>query len=318
MPAPLTIAFLSSNLDFSYLLPAFQTQFPQARLRLGTELGPLEDIDAAVCWYPPEGLLARLPRLRLIQSVGAGIDHITADPALPEVPVCRIIDPDMGQGMTAYVTWAVIQHQRHMGAYLRSAAARRWEEQPVQPPRQHRVGIAGLGTLGLACAEALLNIGYSVRGWSRTPKRNTQSELPAGLQAFHGEAGQAEFLAGCDTLVCLLPLTEDTRGILGQPLFNQLPRGAHLINVGRGAHLVEADLLAAPASGQLAAATLDALTQEPLPPEHPFWADPRILITPHIATRTDPAVIARQTADNLALVDAGRAAEVAVDLQRGY
>ena len=153
-----------------------------------------------------------------------------------------------------------------------------------------------------------------MRGWSRSPKR----DLPAGLQAFHGEAGQAEFLAGCDTLVCLLPLTEDTRGILSQKLFNQLPRGAHLINVGRGAHLVEADLLAALASGQLAAATLDALTQEPLPPDHPFWADPRILITPHIATRTDPAVIARQTADNLALIDAGRAAEVAVDLQRGY
>lgn len=318
MSAPLTIAFLSSNLDFSYLLPAFRAQFPQAQLRLGQDLGPLEDIDAAVCWCPPEGLLARLPRLRLIQSVGAGIDHITADPALPDRPVCRIIDPDMGQGMTAYVTWAVIQRQRHMGAYLRSAAARRWEEQPVQPPRQHRVGIAGLGTLGLACAQALLAIGYSVRGWSRTPKHDAKPDQPAGLQAFHGAAGLADFLAGCDTLVCLLPLTDDTRGLLNRELFRQLPRGAHLINVGRGDHLVEADLLEALAEGWLGAATLDALSQEPLPPQHPFWADPRILITPHIATRTAPAVIARQTADNLARIDAGRGAEVAVDLQRGY
>ena len=314
MPAPLTIAFLSSNLDFSYLLPAFQAQFPEARLRLGTDLGPLDAIDAAVCWYPPEGLLARLPRLRLIQSVGAGIDHITADPALPDLPVCRIIDPDMGQGMTAYVTWAVIQHQRHMGAYLRSAAARRWEEQPVQPPRQHRVGIAGLGTLGLACAEALLNIGYSVRGWSRSPKR----DLPAGLQAFHGDAGQAEFLAGCDTLVCLLPLTEDTRGILGQKLFSQLPQGAHLINVGRGAHLVEADLLAALASGQLAEACLDVTDPEPLPAEHPFWRHPRIRLTPHIASMTQPLSAAEVVLDNLQRHATGAPLLGLVDRQRGY
>lgn len=309
-----TLAFLSSQIEMGYLLPAFRAQFPQADLRLTDQLGALEDIDAAICWYPPEGLLARLPRLQLVQSVGAGIDHISADPQLPPVPVCRIVDPDMADGMTAYVTWAVIQHQRHMGCYLSSAAARRWEEQAIQPPRQHRVGIAGLGTLGLACARALLAVGYSVRGWSRSPKAG----LPEGLRAFHGDAQRPEFLSGCDTLICLLPLTEDTRGMLCRELFQQLPRGAHLINVGRGAHLVEADLLQALAEGALGAATLDALTQEPLPPEHPFWADPRILVTPHIATRTDPAVIARQTAHNLARIRAGHAAEVAIDLGRGY
>ncbi len=313
-PKPLTLAFLSSQIPMDYLLPAFQAQFPGAELRLGGQLGTLDEIDAVVCWYPPHGLLARLPRLQLVQSVGAGIDHISADPALPAVPVCRIVDTDMAHGMTAFVCWAVIHRQRHMDRYLASAAAKRWEEQPIQPPAQHRVGIAGLGTLGQSCASALLAMGYAVRGWSRSPK----SGLPQGLQAFHGDAGRAEFLAGCDTLICLLPLTEATRGFLNLALMRQLPRGAHLINVGRGAHLVEADLLQALAEGQLGAATLDAFAHEPLPAGHLFWTDPRILVTPHIATRTNPAVIARQTAHNLARIRAGHAAEVAVDLARGY
>ncbi|MDD2178385.1 glyoxylate/hydroxypyruvate reductase A [Acidovorax sp. D2M1] len=313
-PDRLTLAFLSSQIPMDYLLPAFRAQFPTAELRLGEQLGALDEIDAVVCWYPPEGLLARLPRLQLVQSVGAGIDHISADPALPPVPVCRIVDTDMAHGMTAFVCWAVIHRQRHMDRYLASAAARRWEEQPIQPPTRHRVGIAGLGTLGLACARALLTMGYAVRGWSRSPK----ASLPEGLQAFHGDAGRADFLAGCDTLICLLPLTEATRGFLDLALMRQLPSGAHLINVGRGSHLVEADLLQALAEGQLGAATLDAFAHEPLPTGHLFWSDSRILVTPHIATRTNPAVIAQQTAHNLACIRAGHAADVAVDLSRGY
>lgn len=308
-----TLAFLSANLDLGYLLPAFRAEFPDAELRTMADLGPLDAIDAAVCWCPPAGLMARMPNLALIQSVGAGIDHLTADAALPDVPVCRIVDTDMASGMAAYVTWAVIHGQRHMGRYLASAAAGRWEEAPIQPPRVHRVGIAGLGTLGLVCARALMALGYNVRGWSRSPR-----EVPEGLDCFHGQAQQAEFLAGCDTLVCLLPLTDETTGILNRELFAQLPRGAHLINVGRGAHLVEADLIPALDAGHLGAATLDAFVQEPLPPEHPFWRDPRILVTPHIATRTPPAVIARQTRLNLERIRAGQAAQVAVDLRRGY
>ncbi|WP_295525753.1 glyoxylate/hydroxypyruvate reductase A [uncultured Pseudacidovorax sp.] len=308
-----TLAFLSANLDLGYLLPAFRAEFPDADLRTMADLGPLDAIDAAVCWCPPAGLMARMPNLALIQSVGAGIDHLTADAELPPVPVCRIVDTDMASGMAAYVTWAVIHGQRHMGRYLASAAAGRWEEAPIEPPRAHRVGIAGLGTLGLVCARALMALGYSVRGWSRSPR-----EVPEGLDCFHGQAQQAEFLSCCDTLVCLLPLTDETTGILDRDLFAQLPRGAHLINVGRGAHLVEADLIPALDAGHLGAATLDAFVQEPLPAGHAFWRDPRILVTPHIATRTQPAVIARQTRLNLERIRAGQAAQVAVDLHRGY
>jgi glyoxylate/hydroxypyruvate reductase A len=180
----------------------------------------------------------------------------------------------MADGMNAYVAWAVVHGQRHMGAYLDSQRRAAWEEAPIEPPGHHRVGIAGLGVLGQSVARALLAIGYRVRGWSRSPK-NT-NELPAGIEAFHGDAARAEFLSGCDTLVCLLPLTEDTRGILNAGLFAQLPRG------------------------QLASAVLDAFVEEPLPQGHPFWRHPRITVTPHIATRTRPEAIARQTHDNLA------------------
>ncbi|MET3391043.1 glyoxylate/hydroxypyruvate reductase A [Variovorax sp. 1140] len=296
----LDIALVSDQIAMGYLQPAFRERFPQARLhRIDTEVQELDalgEIDAVVCWSPPPGLLARMPRLRLVQSVGAGTDHITRDPALPDVPVRRIVDPDMADGMNAYVAWSVVHGQRHMGSYLESQRRAAWEEAPIEPPRHHRVGIAGLGVLGQSVARALLAIGYRVRGWSRSPK----SDLPEGIEAFHGDAARAEFLAGCDTLVCLLPLTDDTRGILDASLFAQLPRGARLVNAGRGAHLVQEDLLAALESGQIASAVLDAFVEEPLPAAHPFWSHPRIIVTPHIATRTRPEAIARQTHDNLA------------------
>jgi glyoxylate/hydroxypyruvate reductase len=313
------IALLSDRLDLSYLLPAFREQFPDADLRQIDQLGALEDIEVAVCWYPPPGLLARMPKLRLVQAVGAGIDHITRDARLPAVPICRIVDPGMASGMAAYVAWAVVHRQRCMQAYVDSARIGEWREQPVATASQHRVGIAGLGVLGTACARALGAIGYQVRGWSRTPK----PEQPTGVEVFHGGTGRDAFLAGCDTLVCLLPLTAQTEGILCAELFTRLPPGAHLINVGRGAHLVEDDLLDALNGGLLGAATLDVCMQEPLPPEHPFWHHPRILVTPHVATRTHPTTIARQTFSNLArlrLTDAapGAPAATVADLERGY
>ncbi|HVR54872.1 MAG TPA: glyoxylate/hydroxypyruvate reductase A [Pseudorhodoferax sp.] len=296
---PLNIALVSDQIAMDYLRPAFSARFPQARLhRIDTEvqeLAALAEIDAAVCWSPPIGLLARMPKLRLIQSVAAGTDHITRDTALPDVPICRIVDAEMAAGMNAYVAWAVVHGQRHMAGYIESQRRAAWEESPIVPPGRHRVGIAGLGVLGQSVAKALTAIGYPVRGWSRSPKTG----LPEGVQAFHGDAARAAFLAGCDTLVCLLPLTEDTHGILNADLFAQLPRGARIINVGRGAQLVQDDLLAALESGQIASAVLDAFTEEPLPAQHPFWHHPRITVTPHIATRTGPEAIARQTEDNL-------------------
>ena len=309
-----TVALLSEVLDMRYLTDHFRRVCPEIDLRTGDALGALDEIDAAVCWFAPHGLTARLPKLELVQSLAAGVDHLLADPELPRhLPLCRVVDTTMAAGMKAYVSWAVVQRHRHMAGYVRDSAAGLWKEQPISSPRGHRVGVAGLGELGLACARALAAIGYDVRGWNRSEKA-----LPDDVRGFHGAAQLDAFLAGCDTLVCLLPLTPETRGFLDASLFARLPRGAHLINVGRGAHLVEADLLAALASGQLGAATLDTFTQEPLPDEHPFWGHPQILVTPHIATRTDPRVIAEQTLGNLAALRAGRRPALQVDLARGY
>jgi glyoxylate/hydroxypyruvate reductase A len=317
MTAP-RIALVSSVLDMRYLAASFESACPGIELRIGATpeaLGTLADIDAAVCWFAPHGLLARMPNLKLVQSLAAGVDHLLADADLPRnLPLCRVVDTTMAAGMKAYVTWAVVQQHRHMQGYVANSSSATWQEQPITSPRGYRVGIAGLGALGMACAEALATVGYPVRGWSRSRK----DDLPVGVVGFHGADELTEFLGGCDALVCLLPLTPQTRGFLNADCFAKLPRGAHLINVGRGDHLVEADLLAAIESGQLGAATLDALSQEPLPADHPFWREPRILVTPHIATRTDRAVIATQTLANLAAVHRGERPLQQVDMQRGY
>jgi glyoxylate/hydroxypyruvate reductase A len=297
------------------LADAFRAIRPDIDLRMGDNLGALEEIEVAVCWHAPHGLLAQFPKLQLMQSLAAGIDHMVADPHLPaQLPLCRIIDETMTAGMNAYVTWAVVQQHRRMKNYLEASQNGVWQEQGIFSPRGHRVGIAGLGRLGMACAEALSTVGYQVRGWSKTEKRL----LPQGVEGFHGSDQLDTFLSGCDALVCLLPLTDATRGFLNAQLFAKLPQGAHIINVGRGAHLVEADLLAALDSGHLSGATLDTFNQEPLPADHPFWRNPRILVTPHIATRTDRNVIAEQTLNNLASIRAGRRPVNQVDLARGY
>lgn len=320
MPESLTIALISSQFRTDYLIEAFRAEFPGARLvlcghgRTESDLTAFGDVDIAVCWMPQHGLLRRMPKLKMVQSLGAGVDHITSDPGLPDAPLCRIVDPEMASGMAAYVCWAVTHHQCSIPGYLQNQRRGLWQEQPIVPASRHRVGIAGLGALGLHCARALAAIGYAVSGWSRTPKK----QLPEGIRSWHGDDQLDEFLAQCDTLVCLLPLTEQTRGILDARLFDGLPRGAHLVNVGRGVHLVESDLLQALDSGQLGAATLDTFAAEPLPADHPFWMHPRVTVTPHIATRTSAATIARQTRLNYEALLAGRIPTGAVDRGRGY
>ena len=295
MSRPPCIALSSRVFDMRVLRPAFEAACPAIDLRIGSDveaLGDLSQIDAAVCWHPSHGLLARLPRLKLVQSLAA----------------------TMASGMTAYVTWAVVQHHRQMQGYVANRAARQWRELAITPPASHVVGIAGLGALGSAAASALVAIGYTVRGWSRSPR----PDLPQGVIGFHGPDQLDPFLAGCHALVCLLPLTPDTLGFLNAGCFDKLARGAHIVNVGRGDHLVEADLLAALANGQVGAATLDTFSEEPLPPGHAFWGEPKILVTPHIATRSAPAVMVAQTLANLDAVNRGVEPMNRVDLARGY
>ncbi|WP_202978031.1 2-hydroxyacid dehydrogenase [Pseudomonas nabeulensis] len=315
MSRPLTVALLSASDDMSAMAEAWRARHPGHDVRLAQALGDPAEIDVAVCWFPPPGVLASLPRLRLIQSVGAGIEHLLHDPLLPRhLPAFRIIDPQMAEGMAAYVSWAVISAQRGMSRYTEAQRAGLWATAEVEPPRQHRVGILGLGALGLNCARTLSALGYRVVGWSRSAK----PDLPAAVEGFVGAAQLPAFLGRCDSLVCLLPLTAQTHGMLDAALFAQLPVGAHLINVGRGDHLVEADLLAALSSGQLGLATLDTFSVEPLPAGHAFWGHPQVRITPHVATRTPLDVIAAQLLENLQGLSHDTPSARQVNWARGY
>lgn len=319
------VALISRTLNMQYLVEAMHSAFAAqglpVELRLvdvdggPAALGDGAQVDLAVCWEPYQGLWPQMPNVRLIQSLAAGVDHILEDTTLPQhVPMARIRDPHMASAMAAYVTWAVTSEHRQMDGYLQEQAKAVWSKPVVVPATQYRVGIAGMGTLGAHCARVLATIGYDVRGWSRSPAATPID----GVQHFAGDGERAAFLDGLHALVCLLPLTDSTRGVMNRDLFAQLAPGAHIVNVGRGAHLVETDLFAALDAGQLGRATLDAFVTEPLPPTDPLWHHPKVRVTPHIATRTAATVIAAQSAHHWTQVLAGATPDNAVDLSCGY
>lgn len=273
----------------------------------------LASFDYALVWKPPMGLLNRMPGLKAVFSLGAGIDHIFRDPELPEgLPVVRMVEAGLTGGMTEFVVMQVLYHHRRMLDYRAQQRERVWKELPFTAPWDRKVGILGLGQLGSDAAEKLAALRLDVAGWSRSPK-----EIP-GVASYHGAEGLEAFLARSEILVCLLPLTEETRGILNAETFAKLPRGACVINVGRGEHLVEADLLAALESGQVDSATLDVFAEEPLPADSPFWSHERVVVTPHVASITIPDTAAAAVADNIRRVERGEAPLNAVDRARGY
>ena len=275
--------------------------------------GDPREIEFALVWGPPRGALRRFPNLKAIFSIGAGIDHLASDPELPEhVPVVRMVDPGLTAGMTEFVLLSVLYHHRFMLDYAAQQRAKDWREIAQVPAGRRRIGVMGLGVLGGAAAAALAHLGFAVAGWSRSPKRQP------GIAAFHGAEGWLPFLARSDILVCMLPLTAETEGILNARAFAALPRGAAVINVARGGHVVEADLLAALDSGQIGGATLDVFRDEPLPLESRFWSHPRVVLTPHIASMTTPDSAAKAVVDNIRRLRAGQPLEHVVDPRRGY
>lgn len=288
---------------------------PDLVFRDWDEPGDDAAVDYALVWKPPAGALkARFPNLKAILSLGAGVDHILADPDLPAgVPVVRMVDPGLRQGMVEYALLQTLALHRDAPAYAAQQRAGLWRELPAPPPAQDRtVGVMGLGRLGGAIAEALTRVGFQVRGWARTAR-----DMP-GIACFAGAAGLDAFLAECEILIDVLPATPETAGVLNAALFAKLPRGAGLINMGRGAHQVEADILAALDSGQLSHAVLDVFATEPLPAGHPFWAHPRVTVTPHVAAVTQPGSGARHVAAAIARIEGGAAPPNAVDPAAGY
>jgi len=308
----LALLFFSEDDDPVAWSAALRARLPDLDIRVWPAIGSPEEIEAALVWLPPPGLLASLPRLRAIFSLGAGVDAMLADPTLPDLPLCRMVDPSLTATMAEYVLACVLWYHRQFDVYARQQAERRWKLHLPGPAAATRVGVMGLGVLGSATAATLAAHGFTVRGWSRTPR------AVAGVECFAGQPGLGTFLAGADILVCLLPLTRETEDILNAALLDRLPEGARLIQVGRGRQLVEADLLAALDTGRLVHATLDVVREEPLPPAHPFWTHPRIRLTPHSASYCQPATGAATVAENIRRLRDGRALLHVVDRQRGY
>jgi len=266
----------------------------------------------AACWHPPAGSLARLPNLRLVHSVAAGVDHLGSDTSGPVVPVCRVVDPDHRQGMTEYVRWTVLHFHRDFDRVIAQQRSRLWERHPQRPAGQFKVGVMGLGSLGAAIASDLAGAGYDVRGWARSPRQLD------GVACHYAEVGFEGFVDGLDLLVNLLPLTDATRGILCSRTFDRLARGAAIVNVGRGQQLCIDDLQLALHSGQLRGAVLDVFEHEPLPAEHALWHMPGVVITPHMASAASHACIARQVAENTRRLLSGEVLNNLVDPLLGY
>jgi glyoxylate/hydroxypyruvate reductase A len=287
------------------LLPGFD-------FRVSPALGERSEIEAVLAWRPPPGFFAGMSGLRLVVNLGAGVDSLVGRDDLPPVPIARLNDPGMVRLMTSYVQFAVTRYARDIPAFER--AQRRGEWHYIHPRALDRivVGVLGLGELGGPAASALAGMGYTVQGWSRSPKAID------GVACHYGAEGLDAVLRASEILVVLLPLTPATRGLLGARELALLPAGAKLINVCRGPVVAEAALLAALAAGRLAEATLDVFDTEPLPAGHPFWAMENVLITPHLASITVPEAAAMDVAESIRRVQRGEPPLHQVDPLRGY
>ena len=309
----MAILYADDPADAAAWAAAIRALEPGVELRFWPESGPADDIDFAIVGGKAPGDLRGFANLRAIQSTWAGVNHLLADTNLPfDRPLARMVDQGLTVSMTEYVVLHVLDSVRD-GPRLRAAQrAAQWLDLDPVPPGSVTVAILGLGTLGADVATRLAGLGFTVRGWSRSRK-----EI-AGIESFAGGDGLRECLSGAQILVCLLPLTDDTRGILNALTFAPLARGAVLIHAARGAHLVEADLLAALQSGQLARAVLDVFAAEPLPVDHPFWRHPRVTVTPHVAAITRPGTGAADIVENYRRAMAGERLINQVDRAKGY
>ncbi|WP_439358375.1 2-hydroxyacid dehydrogenase [Bradyrhizobium sp. DASA03007] len=290
----------------------FAERAPHLPFRLWPDIGNPADIRYLVAWVPPEDIATTFPNLELVFSVGAGVDQFDATKLPAHIPLVRMLEPGIAETMVEYVTMAVLGLHRDLLHFINQQKEQVWREIRITPAKRRRVGVMGLGQLGQAVLDRLKVFGFPLLGWNRSPR-----EIE-GVTCFAGAGSLPDFLSQTDILVCLLPLTDETRCILNADLFARLPRGASLVNVGRGAHLVEADFLAALDSGALSGAVLDVAEPEPLPAGHPFWSHPRILLTPHNASMTTPDTAVDFVLDVIARHRRGEDLPGLVDRSRGY
>jgi len=280
--------------------------------RDGDDFDP-DAVRYALVWAPPEGFFARFRNLQLIINLGAGVDALVARTDLPPgVAVTRLHDPLMARMMGSFVLFSVLRIARDIPAFEAAQRRREWRFIEPRPLERTRVGIMGLGELGLHAAQECARQGFSVRGWSRSPKDGT------GIACFSGHDALPDFLSGCDILVVMLPKTPETVGLLNAERLALLPRGAGFVNVARGAIVDQQALVAALRSGQIGQAVLDVFEHEPLPPDDPLWSMENVLITPHVASIALPGSASTQIAENIGRLRRGDAVVGAIDVARGY
>jgi glyoxylate/hydroxypyruvate reductase len=290
----------------------FAAAMPELEVRCWPDVGDPAEIEVAAFGVPPRGALGKLKNLRLIVSLTAGTDALLRDPDLPNVPIVRAGDPAGDVMMNETTLLHVLRHHRNMPEYLHAQQRCEWIKLPIKPARERTVGVMGLGAIGMACAQMVASVGFQVAGWVRQPRPS------GGIAVFSSHEQLDEFLARSEILVNLLPLTPETRGIIGAKTLNALPQGAAIINLGRGEHVVEPELMAAIDSGHIAAATLDVYPVEPLPSDSPLWRHPKITVMPHVARKLDPSDLAPRVCSILRDFQAGRPLGQLVDRQRGY
>jgi len=273
-----------------------------------------DEINYFAGFRPPPGFLKTLLRLKAVLSLGAGVDAFLRDPEFPRhLPLVRFVDPTLMHEMAQYVAMHILIAHRDQRLYDSQQRSRQWRQHMLRrPSRDTRVGILGLGDIGAVIAASLLPFGFQLSGWSRSRKA-----IP-GVKSFAGPSELPQFLAGCDYCACVLPLTAGTRGIMNAGFFARLPKGAFVINVARGGHLIEEDLIAALDSGHLSGAVLDVFQTEPLPDDSPIWTHPKITVTPHIAGITDPKAALAYVADCVTRCEGGKPLENVVDPAKGY
>ncbi len=309
----MSVAFISTTKDPAPWIQVLNAQDPTMKIHIhGQGIAP-KGIKFALAWNHSPGAFEQYPDLEVICSMGAGVDHLFRDPSLPpDVKICRIVDDQLSAAMSEFVIAQIMNHLKRLNIYKQDQLAEKWRPRPYLMITDVTIGIMGFGQLGRHLANVLLPLGFSINGWSASKKT-----FP-GVHLFSGNQNLAEFLQKTDILVCMLPLTFKTKGILNKKTFQQLPESAFVINVARGGHLVENDLIDMIEKGHLSGAGLDVFETEPLPKNHPFWTHPKIHITPHIASLTDPASVAPQILENYRRMEEGLPLLNTVSKKKGY
>ena len=309
----MSIAILTNHKDPTTWKKALQEKLPNVAINIVATNQVALNAEFLVCWKPKKDQLAAFPNLKVIQSLGAGVDHIfDTNKIKEEIKVVRIVDPNLMIDMWEYTLAATMNYLKDFPVYAQQAQTATWQQHQYKTIPTTTVSIMGLGKIGGYVAAQFAKFGFKVQGWSNSLKSIK------GVKTFAGQAHLADFLKNTDVLIKILPLTATTKGILNRQLFTQLPKGAHVINVGRGGHLIEKDLIPLVENGQLSGATLDVFQEEPLPPNHPFWAHPKIVVTPHIASLTNVQSAVKQVVENYQRMNKGTDLLNEVSSKKGY